>query len=54
MYLANTEPKEAGVAILIAVQIKFKAKSIIKITEGISQKVLFGTKIIILPFYAPT
>lgn len=54
MYIANTGQKEAGVAILVAVKIKFKAKSITNIKEGISQKVSFRTKVIILPFYAPT
>lgn len=54
MCVANTWQKEAGVALLIAVKIKFKTKSITNIKEGFSQKVSFRTKKIILPFYAPT
>lgn len=50
--LCKQGKREAGV--LIAVKIKFKAKSITKIKEGISQKVQFWSKILILPFYTPT
>lgn len=53
MYLANTGQKEAGIAVLIAVKIKIKAKSITKIKEDISQKVLFPSKIINVSFSAP-
>lgn len=38
MYLANTGEKEVGIAGLIAVKIKFKAKSITKIKEDISKR----------------
>lgn len=34
MDLANTEQKGAGIAVLIAVKIKFKAKSVTKNKEG--------------------
>lgn len=53
MYLANTGQKEAGIAVLIAVKIKIKAKSVTKIKEDISQKVLFPSKIITVSFPAP-
>lgn len=53
MYLANTGQKEAGIAVLIAVKIKIKAKSVTKIKEDISQKVLFPSKIINVSFPAP-
>lgn len=41
MYLANTGQKETGQAKLTSVKIKFKAKIITKIKEGISQKFPF-------------